>query len=99
MKQRRVGTITLGGMLILYGVTFLLHTCIDGISYYMIFQLWPILFIALGIEILFSTVHWKNQEFKYDFAAVILICILICFALGMAGVDWLYQHDFFYGNW
>ena len=96
MRQRRVGTVTLGGMLVLYGILFLLSSFIDGITYYMIFQLWPVLLIVLGIEVLFSTIRWKEQEFKYDFAAILIICILVCFALGMAGLDWLYQHDFLY---
>jgi hypothetical protein len=92
MKQRRVGTLTLGGVLILYGIVFLLHTFIKGISYYLIFQMWPVIFIALGIEVLFSSICWKEQEFKYDFGAIPIICILAVFAMGMAGMDWIYNH-------
>ena len=93
MKQRRVGTITLGGILILYGVAFLLHTFVEGISYYLIFRLWPVIFLALGIEVLFASINWKEQEFKYDFAAIIIVCILVVFAMGMAGLDWMYAHE------
>lgn len=92
MKQRRVGTVTLGAILVLYGIVFLLHSFIEGMSYYLIFRLWPIIFVALGIEVLISSIRFKEQEFKYDFAAIIIICILIVFAMGMAGLDWMYVH-------
>ena len=46
MRQRRVGAITLGSVLILYGALFLLHIFIDGISYCMIFRMWPVVFLA-----------------------------------------------------
>lgn len=93
MRQRRVGTITLGGILILYGIAFLLHTFIEGVSYYLIFKLWPVIFLVLGIEVLFASIRWKGQEFKYDFAAILIVCILVVFAMGMAGLDWIYTHE------
>lgn len=99
MKQRRVGTVTLGAILVLYGIVFLLHSFIEGMSYYLIFRLWPIIFVALGIEVLISSIRFKEQEFKYDFAAIIIICILIVFAMGMAGLDWMYVHHSWYVNW
>lgn len=99
MKQRRVGTVTLGAILVLYGIVFLLHSFIEGMSYYLIFRLWPIIFVALGIEVLISSIRFKEQEFKYDFAAIIIICVLIVFAMGMAGLDWMYVHHSWYVNW
>lgn len=99
MKQRRVGTVTLGAILVLYGIVFLLHSFIEGMPYYLIFRLWPIIFVALGIEVLISSIRFKEQEFKYDFAAIIIICILIVFAMGMAGLDWMYVHHSWYVNW
>jgi len=99
MRQRRVGTVTLGTVLVIYGIVFLLHSFIKGLSYYLIFQLWPIVFVMLGLEVLVSTIRFKGQEFKYDFAAIIIICILIVFAMGMAGLDWLYMHESWYQAW
>lgn len=97
MRQRRVGTLTLGSILILYGVLFLLQAFVGKISYYFIFKLWPIIFIALGIEVIFSSIRWKEHEFKYDFAAIIIICVLAVFAMGMATADWIYTHE--YPDW
>lgn len=96
MRQRKVGTLTLGSLLVFYGILFLLQAFVGKISYYFIFRLWPIIFIALGIEIIFSSVRWKEHEFKYDFPAIIIICILIVFAMGMAGLDWLYTNDYYH---
>ena len=93
MRQRRVGAITLGSVLILYGALFLLHIFIDGISYCMIFMMWPVVFLALGVEVLVSAVRWKDERFRYDFAAIIIICILLFFAMGMAGMDWVYTNE------
>ncbi|MDF2844988.1 MAG: hypothetical protein K0R00_3414 [Herbinix sp.] len=53
-KTHRVGTITLGGMLITFGTLFLLRIFVTTISYHIIFKLWPIIFILLGIEVLLS---------------------------------------------
>lgn len=99
MRQRRVGTVTLGAVLVLYGIVFLLHSFIEGLSYYFILRLWPVIFLVLGIEVLISSIRFKEQEFKYDFAAIIIICILIMFAMGMAGLDWLYVHWSWYPDW
>ena len=93
IRERRVGTITLGAILIFYGGVFLLHSFVEGISYYLIFRLWPVIFLALGIEVLFASIRWKDEGFKYDFAAILIICILLFFAMGMAGMDWLYVHE------
>ena len=93
MRQRRVGAITLGGVLILYGVLFLLHMFIEGISYCLIFRMWPVVFLVLGIEVLVSAVRFKDMQFKYDYAAIIIICILLLFAMGMAGMDWAYTRE------
>ena len=48
--------------------------------------------MLLGFEILYYAVRYKNESFKYDFAAVIIIIMLVIFAMGMAGVDWLYTN-------
>lgn len=92
MRQRRIGAITLGGVLILYGVLFFIHMFIKEISYHLIFRMWPIVFFALGIEVLVAAVRWKDSQFKYDFAAIIIICVLLVFAMGMAGMDWMYTN-------
>lgn len=92
MRERRVGTFTLGIVLVLFGVLYLVHMFFAGLKYYFIFQLWPVIFIILGGEILFYALQRENVKYKYDFAAIVVIMILIIFTMCMAMMDWLYIH-------
>lgn len=88
-RTHRVGTITCGLMLTLYGILFLLHMAVPTLNYWIIFRLWPVVFIMLGVEILISSVG-KNQDkrkFVYDFPAVLVIIIMMLFAMIMAAVE------------
>ena len=88
MKAHRVGTITLGAMLITFGVLFLLRIFFVDLSYEIIFRLWPIIFIFLGSEILIANLQQKeDSKLIYDKAAFALIIILSFFAMGMAITD------------
>lgn len=92
MRERRVGTFTLGIVLLVFGILFLLHIFFPEMQYYFIFMLWPVIFILLGGEVLYYALHQKQLQYKYDFAAIIIIMMLVIFALCMAGADWMYQH-------
>lgn len=83
-KTHRVGTITLGGMLVTFGVLFLLRIFLIEMSYDIIFKLWPIIFIFLGLEILVANFRQKDDKLIYDKTAFALIIILSFFAMGMA---------------
>jgi hypothetical protein len=84
IKTHRVGTITLGGMLISFGLLFLLRIFLIDLSYEIIFKLWPIIFIFLGSEILIANFKQKEDKLIYDKTAFALIIILSFFAMGMA---------------
>lgn len=90
IKSRRVGTLTLGICLIIFGILFLVHMILPALSYGFIFRLWPCIFIVLGVEILLST-RSQNVEFRYDKAAIFLVIVLTFFAMGMACADWCMQ--------
>lgn len=92
MEQRRVGTFTLGVFLVVFGVLFLLHLFLPSLSYMMIFHLWPVIFILLGVEILFYSVKAPDKHYRYDFAAILIILLLAGFAMSMAGVEWIMMH-------
>ena len=83
-KTHRVGTFTLGGMLVTFGALFLLRIFQIGMSYAIIFKLWPIIFIFLGVEILIANFRQKDDKLIYDKTALALIIILSFFAMGMA---------------
>lgn len=91
-KTHRVGTFTLGGLLITFGVLFLLRLFLVDISYEIIFRLWPVIFIFLGIEILVANFRQKGEALIYDKTAFALIIILSFFAMGMGMVDFIMSH-------
>ncbi len=87
-KTHRVGTFTLGGMLIIFGILFLLQIFNLGITYELIFKLWPTIFIFLGGEILIANFKQQGEQLTYDKTAFVLIVVLTFFAMGMAVVDY-----------
>ena len=87
-KTHRVGTLTLGGTLIIFGVLFLLRIFNIGITYDLIFKLWPTIFIFLGGEILIANFKQQGDKMLYDKTAFALIFVLSFFAMGMAVIDY-----------
>lgn len=97
-RTRRVGSVTFGLTLILFGVLFLINIMLPTLHYEMIFRLWPVVFIFLGIEILVEN-HRTNAEkcrFVYDFPAIIMLVLLLLFAMMMAAVDYAFTYQNFY---
>lgn len=90
-RTHRVGTVTFGLILVILGTLLLLHLIFPVLDYELIFRLWPIIFIILGIEVLISS--WKPEaQLQYDGAAVFLMIVLVVFAMCMAGLDWVFMH-------
>lgn len=91
MRTHKVGTLTLGLMLIVFGVLFLIHLFTGFLSYNLIFNLWPVVFLSLGAEVLFSALPKTREKFSFDVASIVLLLVLMLFAMAMAGVDTAYQ--------
>ena len=91
MRTHKVGTLTLGVMLILFGVLFLVHLFGGLLSYRLIFNLWPVVFISLGVEVLLSLLPKTAGKFSLDGKAVVLLVVLMLFAMTMAGVDFCFR--------
>lgn len=91
-RTHRVGTITLGGMLVVFGMLFLLRIFITSITFDIIFKLWPIIFIFLGLEILIANFTQKEEKLVYDKTAFALIIILSFFAMGMAITEFCMEY-------
>ena len=89
-RTHRVGTVTCGLMFIVYGILFLLHTIAPKFSYGILFDLWPLVLISLGVEILVSCTRKDQEERKivYDFPAVLLVMFLVLFVVIMAAADY-----------
>lgn len=88
-RTRRVGSVTFGLTLILFGILFLVHTMAPSFDYEVIFQFWPAIFILLGVEILVEN-HKSNAlncKFIYDFPAIIMLILMLLFAMVMAAAE------------
>lgn len=97
-RTRRVGSVTFGLTLILFGVLFLVNMILPTLHYEVIFRLWPVIFIFLGIEILVEN-HRSNTEkckFVYDFPAIVMLALMLLFAMLMAAVDYAFTYQNFY---
>ncbi len=92
MRMHRVGTFTLGTGLILFGILFLIRVFTNIITYQMVFKIWPVLFIFLGSEILMGRHEEKEGKIIYDGAAIFLIIVLSFFAMGMAGMQYIFEN-------
>lgn len=82
MQSRRVGTLTLGILLITTGVLFFLVTFFNLPIEKEILKFWPLVLVSLGIEILVLN-HMALKEkihIKYDFISFILMSIVIFFS-------------------
>lgn len=61
----RVGTMTSGIALIVFGILFLLHMIVPTVNFLFIFRLWPIILIMLGIEILIGNFKKSSVQKLY----------------------------------
>ncbi|GAA0063377.1 hypothetical protein CF067_11120 [Clostridium sporogenes] len=92
LRGRRVGTLTAGIILVVFGVIFLLRLVTANINIYLIASLWPIILVLLGIEIIVAYIINKEEKMKYDFGAIVLVIILVFFAMGMGVAEFVINH-------
>lgn len=97
MKTRKVGTLTLGAVLVVFGILFLLNTLRLPISYQLIMKLWPSIFIFLGMEVLVSYFRDREGKITYDGGAIAIMILLTLFSIGMAFVEWFFRYAEIYG--
>lgn len=96
MRTHKVGTITFGCTLIIFGALFSAHMFLPDVSYDFIFRLWPCIFIILGIEVLLSNFKLKSTQFVYDKTSIFLLIVLCFFAIIMACVDQAMEYQQYY---
>jgi len=92
IKGRRVGTLTAGIVLVVFGVLFLLRLVTNNINIHLITSLWPLILVSVGIEIIVAYIINKEEKIQYDFGAIILVIILVFFAMGMGGAEFIISH-------
>lgn len=95
-KVKRVGSLTLAFMLIVFGILMILQIFLKFDLLRYILMIWPVLFIMLGIEILVYNTK-KDAELKIDAGSILLMFIIIGFAclLGLCnfGINQVLYND------
>lgn len=94
MRKWRVGTFSMGVLLILVGVLLLLGE-LKGISAVkLIFTWWPVVLIILGIEVLVH-IYFSGEEnprVRYDGFSIFIIILIIMITLFAYGVRFAMQN-------
>lgn len=80
------GTVTMGCTLIIMGVLFIVHIIVPGLSYAMIFRLWPLILVGLGIEVLIANAI-APEKMKFSGISIAILLIMVFFSMIMAGCD------------
>lgn len=88
MKSKRVGSVTLGICLVVFGVLFLLSAFVDNLDYFSVIKFWPVVLISLGIEMLVYAFSKNSDNAKLDVPACILTCVLMLFSMCMAAAEY-----------
>lgn len=88
MRQRRIGTITLGVSLVLFGILFMIRIFGGVLNYTLIFHLWPLILVALGMEILYYSCLAPEKAGAYDFAAIIILIMIVFLQCAWLALTW-----------
>lgn len=94
-RTYRIGSLTLGCLLVVFGSLFLAHMFYPPLSYEIIYRLWPFIFILLGLEVLGSRLHSEKVQFVYDKGSIFLLILLTFFSMALAFLDAAFQYHSF----
>ncbi|ABR35465.1 hypothetical protein [Clostridium beijerinckii] len=97
IKGRKVGTLTSGLALVIFGIMFLLRLFITNLNVLLIVSMWPLILVSVGIEIIAAYIINNQEKMQYDFSAIILVIILVFFAMGMGGAEFIVTHSTQFG--
>ena len=81
----RVGSITAGLTLVVWGLMFILYEFKLIADLAVVINLWPLILIGLGIELLL--VNRKSESILYDKGAIFIMIMMSFFSIGMACAD------------
>ena len=85
MRQWRVGTLTMGLVLVLSGIGLLYAQFDRAGAVGSLLQWWPVIFVLLGIEVLVQN-YWKKDEgsgLRYDILSIIIVFLIVMTGLGL----------------
>ena len=85
-KQRRVGTFTLGVVLVVSGILMLVSMFWPHLDWAWVLKCSPLILIGLGVETLLAAKG--GGKVKYDWVGMVLCFVLVCAALCLYAVAW-----------
>lgn len=85
MKTKRVGTITMGIVLIALGVIMFISQINGRSALNLAIKLWPLILILLGLEILYFRYISKDEGLiiRYDILSIFLVMVILFTNLGL----------------
>lgn len=95
VRTHRVGSVTTGAGMVLFGTLFLVHYIWGILSYEAIFALWPLMLVGMGIEVLVSNSGKRN--IVYDKPAIFLLIVMTLFVMLMGTMDFWFREWSEYG--
>ncbi|MEA1961080.1 MAG: DUF5668 domain-containing protein [Bacillota bacterium] len=89
MRQWRVGTLTMGLLLVFLGgaLLFAQFNSVPVVDFFI--RWWPLLFILLGIEVLLYSFMQKREEsrIRYDIFSIFIILLIVISGLGIQSLN------------
>ena len=87
MRQWRVGTISMGFLLIVLGTLLLGNTLWDISIENILFYGWPVILILLGLEVLLYSFFRKDGQLRFDFFSIFVLMIALMFTFVVYSVQ------------
>lgn len=87
MRQWRVGTITMGMLLILFGILLLANTVWNIPLEEILVYGWPVVLILIGIEVLLFSFFKKDAPLKFDFFSIFILIVVVSFTFVVYSVQ------------
>ncbi|QNL44751.1 hypothetical protein H8790_01470 [Oscillibacter hominis] len=93
---RRVGTFTMGLVLVVSGVFMLISMFFPELDLRWVLQAAPLALVSLGVETLLAS--RRRCRIKYDWVGMLLCVLIVCTALALYTAAWCFVHypDHFY---
>lgn len=94
MRRWKVGTLTMGLVLIGLGALLIIGRIQGTSSVDLIYKWWPIILVFLGIEtLIFSQLANRSEtRIRYDGISIFLIIVMIVFILGGHGLKFIFDN-------
>lgn len=94
VKQRRIGTFTMGAAMILTGVALVcwMMGWLNEETFFVLCRFSPLLLVGAGLEMCIYGAAGDKVQFRYDFVSVIFCGILLFLTLGLSTLAMLASH-------